>query len=263
MYANHMSTPVIDRLIAGTTDTWDGAVSVNPTSEPPKYTQVVQSCRSKMNSGAQGTACYTFCGPASGVANIRIEGDDWSMARLFVGDKCFATIHSPRYGHSFFLTDGGNCLPLVEGTQITLHLTKESGEDPHITYDYVDCDFTEGDFAIQTFQNTGLETVVAGDVKVRTALIFPVEKLIVDVLKGQVDAMQFCCRTTELITLPFEKVSDTQFVLDFGGKDVNFTNLVWQALQFVATDETIVDTRAITRNIVRIHPGSYELVYWR
>ena len=231
--------------------------------ESPKYTRVIQSCHNIMANTTSGTACYTFGGAAAGVANIRIEGDNWSEAHLFVGDKCFAKIHKPRYGNSFFLTDGGSCLPLVEGTPVTLRVTKESPYDLYITYDYVDCNFTEGDFAVRTFQRTGLETASAGDAKVMAGFIFPVEKIIVDVLKGRVDAMQFCVCAAETYTIPFQKVSDTQFVLDFDGKAVDFTNLTWQRIQFVATEETVVDARAITVNIARVHSGSYELEYWR
>lgn len=203
--------------------------------------------------------------PGLAIANIRLVGDNWSCAFLMIGGQYFDRLNSVSHGSSFWITDGGRCLPFVSNHSVSIQADKYNEDDISIEYDLVEPIWDHHDicFSFEANQTSGHETIGAGVSKVRLSYNHPVKKLIVDVLKGNVDAIEFGIDKFDHMTIPFEKVSASQFVLDYGENTINFSRLHVPWIKVTAKEESVLDPRAISLHIVRVLPeaGMYGLAF--
>lgn len=208
-----------------------------------------------------------------GVANIRLIGDNWQNVELQVGGLRFDRLVSPRHGQSFDITDGGKCLPMVEYHDIAFEAKQIGAGDVVVEYDIVEVpeeirDVVKSDakpenglcLVYRAIQCTGEESFHAPLTAIKLNYNHPVEKIILDVISGTVDEAILDIQDFSK-TLPLQKVSDTQFVIDFGEQTINFSRVDSPRLRIVTTEDCIVEARAITLHVARSLMGMYGLMF--
>ena len=233
----------------------------------PIYTRVVEHIVSDIggSTGPQSLVIETRLGYA--IANIRLHGDNWSDAALVVGRVDCDWIKIPQHGNSFFLTDEGRCLPFVSHHKFEVRAKASAGDSlRRIEYDIVEfpaISTSSFQFPAKSTVYSGDYTVSAGVKNVKLLLTNPVEMIRIDVLKGRVESMEFVVETKEstIVTLPVQKLSDNQFVLEFGEKTVNFSRVDDSYLRCNVSEEATICPRATTLNVLRSVAGMYGMAY--
>lgn len=240
----------------------------------PVYTRVLSHVSAALTPVEWGNVCHTIEKKMGyGIANIRLIGNDWQHVYLLVGGQRFDRLLSPRHGHSFDITDNGRCLPMIEHHDIALEAEKTGAEGVCVEYDIVELPDEVRDaakpvtesriglrFAFKAFQCVGAESFHAPMTAIKLGYNHPVEKIILDVIRGSVDEVildfpQFSS------TLPLQKVSDTQFVIDFGEHTINFSRVDSALLRIVTTEDCVVEARAITLHVASSMWGMYGLMF--
>jgi hypothetical protein len=233
----------------------------------PIYSRVHEHVVAKIGGAAGLHTCVIEPRLGYAIANIRILGDNWSDASLVFGQTTNDRIKFPRHGNSFFLTDEGRCLPFVQHHNFKVEV-KAVEVDSMLTIEYDIVEFPELPaasfrFPMKATIYPGDYTVSAGDKKVQMLLNNPVEAIHIDVLKGRVDSMSLVVETHEkaTVTIPVPKISEDQFVLDFGEKTVNFSRLNDSYLVCDVSEEATVVPRATILNVLRSVSGMYGVMY--
>ena len=233
----------------------------------PTYTRAVEHVVSEVGEAAGKHACVIESRMGYAIANIRILGDNWSDASLVIGGVANDWVKFPQHGNSFFLTDEGRCLPFVSYHKFEVHTKVSTCDSPlKIEYDIVEFPAISASafqFPAKATVYSGDYTVSAGVKKVPVLLTNPVETIRIDVLKGSVDSMEFVVGTKEstIITLPVRKLSDNQFILEFGEKTVNFSRVHDSYLRCTVAEEATICPRATAFNILRSVAGMYGMRY--
>ena len=199
------------------------------------------------------------------LANVRILGDNWDNAMLIIGGQRFSQCWSKFNMNSFFITEGGNCIPAVKWHAFHIEITRlRPYEDLTVEYDIVEYSPTPStgkdihEFLFKAIQYTGMETIGADDSpKTRLNFNHPVEKLGAH-FKNKVEKVELV--VDGHYTLAFKKVSDTVFELDFGEETVNFSRIDNVKIHF-SGGENVVDVYALSWQMARGMSGMYGLAF--
>jgi hypothetical protein len=248
---------------------------------PPTYTRVISQRSGMFNE--------TFVFPkyaGLALANVRIMGNCWTSASLYGGkldrDGHFFTFANfgyvvpPAEEIAFPIFHNGKCLPFVDEHE--LRLVVRGNDSPiDIQYDIVEYPPQEMEqelsFVFRCQQTAGNDTVPANPGQLYRAPVsfnFPTERLSLDIVRGHLDAsrpVEFVCKLyhpTEsnqpLYRLPLEKVSSTQYRLDFGEKLVNLSRLNTALIEFERGEEALeIEIRADSFCIGKITNGAYDV----
>ena len=244
-------------------------IAISNTSSSPKYIRVVKH-ESFSLGGRDGNLVkhlINHCRSGYGLANIRLDGRAWRDAKLFTtASQVISSLSSPKYGHSFFLTDEGNYLPFVGFHGFEIHFTCVGEETVNLAYDIVECAPPRGYFAIvfKSYTSKEIRHADTGNQRVRLSFVNPVEKILLHFEKDPDIVPSFFCKVGDKeFTLPFRKVSEdtsSQYVLDFENETVNFSNLA-SAEVLVETMENSMEICCIALNILRSASDMYGLAF--
>lgn len=237
------------------------------TSTQPKYTRVVEHVTLTCDEQKWRINKKLEISEGLAIANVSIQGTNWERASFLIGGQYFDLCLNPSFGNSFFLIDDGYCLPKAKHHNFEIELHKIiPSEDVIVEYDIVECPLrADGhyEFVCKGKQYCGPETVRSPSSKIRLHFNHPVAKLIAK-FNNPVEKVEFQVPIEGVKTyvLPFTKVSDTEFVLDFGEKTVNFSRIdKCHAVITSDGEENSVTVCAHSRNIARGLSGIYGLAY--
>ena len=237
------------------------------TSTQPKYTRVIEHVTLTCDEQKRRINKKLEIPEGLAIANVRIQGANWERAFFLIGLQYFDLCLNPSFGNSFFLLDDGYCLPKAKCHNFEIELLKIiPSEDVIVEYDIVESPLSADghyEFVFKGKQYCGPETVLSPVSKLRLHFNHPVGKLIAKFQKP-VEKIEFHVpiEGVETYILPFTKVSDTEFILDFGEKTVNFSRID-KCLAVITSDggENTVTVCAHSRNIARGRSGMYGLAY--
>jgi hypothetical protein len=247
----------------------------------PTYTRIISQRSGRFNE--------TFVFPkyaGLALANVRIMGNHWTSASLYGGEldqhgpfftfANFGYVVPPAEETSFPVFHNGKCLPYVDKHELKL-VVRGNDSPVEIQYDIVeyptqDLEQQES-FVFRCQQTTGIENVPAGLGRLYRASVsfnLPTERLSLHVVRGHLDAlrpMEFVCNLyhpTEpnqpMYRLPLEKVSSTQYRLNYGEKLVNLSRLNTAYIEFERGEEELeIELIADSFCIGKIANGEYDV----
>lgn len=243
-----------------------GMKNRNQSDNQPKYTNIVEHHSITFNQECNKRLYHDFCVPKNyGLANIKLHGNNWSRAVIEIGGMYITCLYSPLSGNSFFLTDNGYCLPAVEHHSIRLYFSKECvTKDVVLEYDIVEFPKNENErceFMFKSIQHPGIESCEPNtSLKQRLPFHHPVNKLGI-YTKSSIRDVKFCIDNEYgfSVALPFTKISDTHYILDFGEDTINFSRLDRPYIKLTTDEANEIYTYAETIQVMTIISGMYGL----
>lgn len=247
---------ILHKVTYGRQDEFLDAVKAHGAT-PLTFERVLQHVTATVNRKYQfenGT-CET-----NGIANIRILGDKWTSAELVGGGQRITKIYSFTGRDSFPLLEDGRYLPFAEHQTLELFVFGEA-ESFDIEYDIVEIPQKDmHEFVFTNLQYSGDEELTKEDSKVFLWFNHPIIQLIAKFEKP-VESVEL--RIQEgLPYVPFRKVSDTEFVAEFGENSINFSRLHTPALLIKnLSGKNIVRCYAHSIEGIRILGGMYGMMF--
>lgn len=198
-----------------------------------------------------------------GIANLRILGDKWTIAELTAGYQYLSRIYRFMGCNSFPMLDDGLYIPFVERHTLELQICGDTTSFD-IEYDIVEVSKKDNyQYSYTNLQYPGSETLTTDLSKVRLCLNHPVVRLTAKFDKPVESVELNAIPSSEHPPcVPFQKVSETEFVAEFGKNSINFSRLDAPILLINnSSDDNKLYYYAHTKEVIRIFDGMYGLLF--
>ncbi|NDC10288.1 MAG: hypothetical protein EBZ75_13290 [Oxalobacteraceae bacterium] len=177
-----------------------------------------------------------------GIANIKIAGNTWNKLNVEIGGQVMNRIHRFMGFEKPPLTDNGHCIPFVEHHAVVIvveNYERLCGEQSVVEYDIVECEYKKettgtkkgfsaefiySDYLYNEHHSIGKSKGATPLEAFRVYFNHPVRRLFVKTEKPVESVDLWVDLKYPYPTIPLTKVSDCDFVLDFGKNTLNFSN---------------------------------------
>lgn len=232
----------------------------------PRYTDIIETRTIVANPSSKGSVRINIKDKEGGIANIIIKSDKWESAEFEIGGQRMIKIYNIMDVNTFSITDNGFCVPFIEYHDMAICI---HGVDDSITveYDIVKSDSNKN--GVYEFLFTSLVedylnySVVVQPTfqEVKVGFHHPVSKVFAKFEKN-VEKVYMKFNDDSENQVPFKKVSDTEYVLDFGETTINFSRIDKAELVILNSEpDNSVFCYAETYHVMRGMSGMYGLAF--
>lgn len=206
----------------------------------PRYTDIIETRSFILDPNSRNEVRLNIKGEKEGgVANILIKSDKWEKATFYIDSYPIAEIHNIMGLNTFPITDDGFCVPFG-GCRGMSVLLQGAPDTIAIEYDLVSFDFGRDyvcEFVYKTpVANPSRELAAQPTFQeIKFNCPYPFTKIVAKFKKRAEKVYARCIDDGKHV--PFRRISDTEFVLDFGKTMINLEHYGHSAGLFILNME--------------------------